>query len=75
MSRNVDLSQGARGTFGSFHIFYITSYGISLVISRSFFPFQNNPKYLDPPYKMDLDLWDCLGRAKIVILQNFLGMI
>ena len=25
------------------------------------FPFQNNPKNLDPSYKMDLDLWDCLG--------------
>ena len=24
-----------------------------------FFSFQNNPKNLDPSYKMDLDLWDC----------------
>ena len=31
-----------------------------------FFPFQNNPKNLDPSYKMDLDLWDCLGRVKPV---------
>ena len=32
-----------------------------------FFPFQNNPKDLDPSCKMDLDLWDCLGRVKLVI--------
>ena len=25
------------------------------------FPFQNNPKDLDPSCKMDLDLWDSLG--------------
>ena len=24
-----------------------------------FFSFQNNPKTLDPSYKMDLDFWDC----------------
>ena len=29
-----------------------------------FFSFQNNPKNLDPSYKMDLDVWDCLGRVK-----------
>ena len=27
-------------------------------------PFLNNPKDLDPSYKMDLDLWDCFGRKK-----------
>ena len=27
-------------------------------------PFLNNPKDLDPSYKMDLDLWDCLGKEK-----------
>ena len=32
-----------------------------------FFPFQNNPKDLDPSYKMDLDLWGCLGRVKLVL--------
>ena len=32
-----------------------------------FFSFQNNPKYLDPSYKMDLDLLDCLGRVKLVL--------
>ena len=32
-----------------------------------FFPFQNNTKDLDPSCKMDLDLWDCLGRGKLVL--------
>ena len=32
-----------------------------------FFPFQNNPKNLDPSYEMDLDLWDCLGTVKLVV--------
>ena len=32
-----------------------------------FFSFQNNPKDLDPSYKMDLDLLDCLGRVKLVL--------
>ena len=32
-----------------------------------FFPIQNNPKDLDPSYKMDLDLLDCLGRVKLVL--------
>ena len=27
------------------------------------FSFQNNPKDLDPSYKMDLDLSDCFGRV------------
>ena len=31
-----------------------------------FFSFQNNPKNLDPSYKTNLDLWDCLGRIKLV---------
>ena len=25
---------------------------------------QNNPKYLDPSYRMDLDIWDCVGTEK-----------
>ena len=32
-----------------------------------FFSFQNNHKDLDLSYKMDLDLWDCLGRLKLVL--------
>ena len=39
-------------------------YHISLIIRQEFFlSFQNNAKNLDPSYKMDLDLWDCLGRV------------
>ena len=34
------------------------------------FPFQNSPKNLDLSYKMDLDLWDCLGRAKFVSYEG-----
>ena len=30
------------------------------------FSSKNNPKNLDPSYKMDLDLWDCLGRVKLI---------
>ena len=40
-------------------------YCIPLVIRQSFF-FQNDPRNLDPSYKMDLDLQDCLGRIKLV---------
>ena len=32
----------------------------------SCFSFQNNTIDLDPSYKMDLDLWGCLGRVKLV---------
>ena len=32
-----------------------------------FLSFQNNPKDLDPSCKMDLDLWGCLGRVKLVL--------
>ena len=42
--------------------------------TRVFF-FQNNPKDLDLPCKMDLDLWDSLGRVKLVLLQNFIRLI
>ena len=37
------------------------------IIRWSFFSFQNKPKDLDPSYKMDLDLWDCSGRVKLVL--------
>ena len=32
-----------------------------------FFSFQNNTKDVDPSCKMDLDLWDCLGRGQLVL--------
>ena len=28
-------------------------------------PFLNNPKDLDPSYKMDKDFWDCFGKKKL----------
>ena len=31
------------------------------------FSFQNNPKDLDLSCKTDLDLWNCLGRVKLVL--------
>ena len=36
-----------------------------------FCPSQTILKNLDPSYKMDLDLWDFLGRVKLVLQQNF----
>ena len=53
---------------------FFCNYRIYSVIRQSF-SFQNNPKDLDPSSKMDLDLWDCLGRVKLVVLQNFIGLI
>ena len=37
------------------------------LVIRRIFSFQNNQKNLDPSYKTDLDLWDCLGRVKLVL--------
>ena len=34
---------------------------------KEYFSFQNNPKNLDPSYKMDLDVWDYLGRVNLVL--------
>ena len=39
------------------------------------FSFLNNPADLDQSCKTDLDLLDCLGRVKLVLYQNFKGMI
>ena len=43
---------------------------LSCPCDRSCF-FQNNPKNLDPSFKMDLDLWDCLGWSKTCIIAKF----
>ena len=37
-----------------------------LLLARVF-SFQNNPKNLDQSYKADLDLWDYLGRVKLIL--------
>ena len=44
-----------------------TVFHLSLVLRQSVFSFQNNPKNLDPSYKTDLDLRDCLGKVKLVL--------
>ena len=40
-----------------------------------FVSFRNNPKDLHPSCKTDLNLWDCLGRVKLVLQQNFIGLV
>ena len=30
----------------------------------------NNPKDLDPSYKMDLDFWDCFGRKILHLITE-----
>ena len=44
---------------------------VFLRLKDGVFSFQNNPKDLDLSYKMDLDLWDCLGMGKIGIIARF----
>ena len=53
--------------FSFFYIPYFFGY------KTEFFSSQNNPKDLDPSCKMDLDLWDCLGRVKLGIIAKFHG--
>ena len=40
---------------------------VFLRLKDGVFSFQNNPKGLDPFYKTDLDLSDCLGRVKLAL--------
>ena len=40
-----------------------------------FFSFKNNSKNLDPSSKMDLDIWDCLGRVNSYYRKNFMGLV
>ena len=49
---------------------HLVFYHIFSVIRKSFF-IPKNPKNLDPSYKMDIDLWDCLGRVKSHIIAKF----
>ena len=55
-----DQLQGVKSGFNQM-------YRISLVIEWSFFLPKQSKKDLDPSCKMDLDLWDCLGRVKLVL--------
>ena len=43
-------------------------------VSRSVFLVQNNPKLLDPSYKMNLEVWDCFGSYGSRTLEN-LGVV
>ena len=43
------------------HLSYFFGY------KTEFFSFKKNPKNSDPSYKMDLDLWDCLERVKLLL--------
>ena len=57
-----------------FHtMLYLTFYFYGY--DTEFFSYQNNHKDLDPSYKMDPDLLDCLGKVKIILLQNFIRLI
>ena len=42
-------------------------YHMFLAIRKVCVSFQNNPRNLDPSYKKDLGLWDCLGRVKLIL--------
>ena len=57
------------GSLKRFALRNIENYPLPYFFSykTEFFSFQNKPKDLDPSYKMDLDLWDCLGRVKLVL--------
>ena len=46
--------------------FLCIEYRISSIIRQRFFP-PKQSKNLDPSYKMDLDLWDCLGKIKLIL--------
>ena len=50
-------------------------YRISSAIRWSFFPSKTIKKNLDPSYKMDLDLWDYLGRLKWYYITNRTGRV
>ena len=51
----------------NYAIAHCIDYHISSVIRWSFFFFQNNPKDLGLSCKTDLDLWNCLGRVKLLL--------
>ena len=53
---------------------YLYMYLISLARRQGFLSSENNVKNLDPSYNMDLGLWDCLERVKLILLQNFIRL-
>ena len=50
-----------------FHVIFYLDIQYFSGYKTEFFPDQNNSKNLDLSYKMDLNLWDCLGRVKLVL--------
>ena len=56
---NLEISVFELSTVGC--IYYFFGYKTEV------FSFPNNPKNLDSSYKMDLGLWDCLERIKLVL--------
>ena len=46
-------------------------HSISFVIRQVFF-LPKQCQNLDLSYKMDLDLWDCLGKVKLISEQSFI---
>lgn len=54
--------------------FYGCKYCISSVI-RPGFPFQNDPRDLDPSYMMDQGLWACLERETPISKLNYMPAV
>ena len=50
-------------------------YCISSDIKWCFLPFPKDPKYLDPSYMTDLDIWNCFRRVKLISEHDFLRLI
>ena len=46
---------------------FCRDFNILLRLENRVFSFQNCLKNLEPSYKKDLDLWDGLGRVKLVV--------
>ena len=68
MSYSIELTI-IKHTIAGIHVLYSSGY------KTDFCSFQNNPKNLDPSFKTDLDLRNCLGRVKLVLQQLFLRLI
>ena len=58
-----------------FYIFSFPNIPYFFSYKMTFYSFQNSPKTFNPSSKTDLDLWDCLGKVKLVFYQNFIGLI
>ena len=52
--------RGKTSVWSGYHIDFLST-------DKGFFSLQNKPKNLDPSSKMDLGLWDCLGKVKLTL--------